>query len=167
VDEIIGTTGSQLCIDILEDASRLRQLGFHPGLRYCKSCQLAPLPPELLLANNLSTITDLRITAAVIDTDSLVHALARCQKSLVNMVMSYVALSTNDGDWAKIVHAMLAMPELSRVELLLIQAAPVEGRRFFRFHLPNNFTYPKSKIFEGRERVVEGLQSLLDNHMYL
>lgn len=165
VDEILDTAGSQLCVNILGSALRLSFLAFEQGIQSDRSCQLILLPPELLLANRLSSLTHLHIANAVIHADTLIEALERCQKSLVCLHMHYVALSKDDGDWGRVLRTMLAMPELVDVRLLLVQAASVEPRRFF--DLPSSFTWPESREFKGREGVAEGLQSLLDNHIYL
>jgi hypothetical protein len=140
-DEISETTASQLCVDILGGASELQALGFDQGIRFDNKCRLAPLPPELLLASRLSSLTHLFIENAFVNADSLIEALSRCQNSLVCTSMCYVALSMNDEGWVKVVRTLLAMPGLVYVQLLLIPAASVEPDRLL--NLVENFTWPK------------------------
>lgn len=154
--------------EILRGASDLRSLTFDSGgqrLFNGKQISMMPLAPELLLTNELSSLTSLKITKTVLDGASFIQALRRCQGTLTHLVLRYVALSTNDEDLIPVHQAMLEMPEPVFLELQLLQARNFERHVFFA--IPNDGVRPEGQLYEGKESIKEWLQDLLDNHLYL
>lgn len=146
--------------EILESAPELHNLAFDGGAYQHGWVSLTPLAAELLLANRLSILRGLKITSAILDEQIIIHALKLCQKSLTHLVLRQVALAEGNDGWEYVIEAMLAMPELLYVELRLISTDHAVPRSAYR--VDDDAEMLKTDIFEGRELVTEGLQSLLD-----
>lgn len=167
---MLSTTCMLIYCDLLQGALRLQSLvlevgGFRGGQE--RTISLIHLPPEVLLANRLSYLTGLKIARAVIDGESLIEALRRCHMTLTHLVLRYVALSTDDEDMMPVCRELLGMPELVFLELHMLKTRVFGPNHFFK--IPDHGVYPEDRLYVhgGKERIKEGLQELLDNHLYL
>ncbi|GAB7327508.1 hypothetical protein MBLNU13_g11377t1 [Cladosporium sp. NU13] len=154
-------------IDLLRSASGLRHLDFNTG-RFAdkpgKRIVYLPLPPELLLANDSSYLTSLKITRAVLDGKSLIEMFRRGQNTLTHMILRYVCLTTNNEDLMPVHRAMLDMARPAFLELHW-QVAGI--RPYNTVDTPHGGVCPESHKYEGIEPIKRWLQELLDNYLYL
>lgn len=139
------------------------------------SRDLLLLPPEVLLANILSSLESLtlRHVSLNLGEQETNHFLARCRASLTRLTLQRVALLSpayeqNDDDddsgvWGRVGKLLLTMPKLEFVELQMVYA---------RDEVAEPLGYwsevvttleggdPPGKRLEGRDSVVEGLRKL-------
>jgi hypothetical protein len=150
--------------DIVRGAPQLRNLAFDTTLHHVDQFVLHPVTPQLMLVNNTSSLTNPRISRAVINAGDLLQALHHCQTTLTVLVLRMVALSTNDEDWIPVLATMLTIPKLEFLELQLTQAAEILT---YNSYAPYEYGCRESHIFEGRGHVTEGIRSLSAHHACL
>jgi hypothetical protein len=151
--------------DIVRSAPQLRNLAFDTTIKDRNQIATHPLTSQLMLVQNTSSLTSLRITRAVINGEDLIRALYQCQTTLSHPVLRVVTLSTIDEDWVSILATMLTMPELDFLELQLIQAG--QAQIGTNFEVPYRYRCQESHIFEGRGHVTGGIRSLSGHHLCL
>lgn len=147
--------------EILRGAPQLRNLTLNTSIDMESEIYLTRIDSELFLANNISALTNLRITRAMMVAENLIQALQHCRTTLSHLTMRHVALLVSDEGWLRVAQILLAMPKLVFVELQMIPAGSYTSGLFFAPHADG---CQESHIFEGRERVVEGMQGLLKSH---
>lgn len=147
--------------EILRCAPQLRSLALNTSIDMESEIHLKGLDSELLVAKNISALATLRITRASMVEHCLIEALQHCRTTLTHLTMLHVALSTSDEGWVRVAQTLLAMPKLVFVELQIIAAGSQTSTNFF---VPHENGCQESHTYEGRERVVEGLQGLLKPH---
>jgi hypothetical protein len=154
--------------EILRGAPQLRNVAFDTSINVQDSISIFPLNSQLALVNSISALTSLRITRAIFIGGSLVEALRHCQSTLNSLVLRHVGLSTSDEYWVPILQTLLAAPNLTFVELQLIQAASADTLwRDGEFKVPCKHGCQEPHIFKGRGQVTDGLHSLLEHHSCL
>lgn len=121
------------------------------------------LPSELLLATNVSCLTSLKITRAILDGKSLIEVFRRCQNTLKHVVLHYVAYTTDD-DLMPVYQAMLALPKLDFLELELFGAG-VEP--YWTIDTPHGGVCSESHRREGIGPIKDWLRGLLNRRLYL
>jgi hypothetical protein len=120
------------------------------------------LDADLALIDNIPALSTLKVTGAVVHDEVLIQALRHCQTTLTSLIMRHVALWLDDEGWFAILHTILAMPKLVFVHLQLIQSDAAKLSE--EFEIPHEKGCQEAHIFEGRDNIEKGLQSLLEHH---